>query len=170
MEKAAETAAVGSEEMKLKKSFRESVGCLLNAFSFEDFSTAFPKFTGAQQEHLYRLYVQIITSLHDSMQDEFDFLCHETKVGTIMDTVALFVEQQKLDPLFSQKTNLEHVKHDLLSMKKNEIFLLQDLLEKAENQKHSLKAQIKLVRKTREETSVTTDAVEKLRSMMVKYA
>ncbi|KAK9716028.1 hypothetical protein RND81_06G206900 [Saponaria officinalis] len=169
MEKGVEMAPHGLKQLKLKKSFMQGVRSLLTAFPFEDFSKAFPNFTSAQHERLYQLYIQTITSLHENMQDEFDSLCHGTQVGTILETVENFVEQQSLDPLFSQKTNLKHVKEDLLAMKKNEIRLLQDLLDKAEDEKHSIKARIKLLRKTQDETSGTIDAVEKFKSMMANH-
>jgi hypothetical protein len=37
------------------------------------------------------------------LQEEFDEQCHETQVGPILDTVEELVEEQSLDPLFSDK-------------------------------------------------------------------
>ncbi|KAH9607512.1 hypothetical protein KSS87_017442 [Heliosperma pusillum] len=160
MEKAEEIVPRGLKRLNLIKSFRQSVRSLLTAFPFEDFSKAFPNFSEAQQDRLYQLYIQ----------DEFETLCQETQVGTILDTVEHFVEQQRLDPLSSQKTNIKQVKDDLLTTKKNEIFFLQDLLDKAEDEKHRIKARISLLKETHEETSVTTDAFEKLQSMMANHS
>lgn len=169
MEKVNETAHPGAKHLNLKKSFRQAVRSLLTAFPFEDFPKAFPRFTGAEQECLYHLYIQVITSLHENMQDEFHSLCDETQVGTILDTVEHLVEQQSLDPLSSDKTNVGHLKHDLLAIKQNEIHLLESLLQKVEDQKHSTKARIKLLRNKNEDMSGSGEAVRKLRSMMEKY-
>lgn len=172
MEKSLEASAPpGSKHLNLKKSFRQGVRSLLTAFPFEDFSKAFPRFTGAEQGRLYELYIQVITSLHENMQDEFDSLCHETQVATILDKVEQLVEQQNLDPLFSEKTNLDHVKCDLLAAKKNEIQLLEGLLEKVEEQKLHTKARIKLLKKKSEgaSDSGTADTLEKFRSAMINY-
>ncbi|XP_074270573.1 uncharacterized protein LOC141594442 [Silene latifolia] len=170
MEKEGKTVPHGLNRLELMKSFRLCVRSLLTAFPFEDLSKAFPNFSKAEQDRLYQLYIQIITALHENMQDEFDSLCQKTQVGTILDTVEDLVEQQSLDPLFSQKTNIKFVKQDLLAAKKNEILLLQELLDKVEDEKHSIKARIKLLKKTHKETSMTTDAVEKLSSMMANYS
>lgn len=172
MENSVETAIPGTRHSNLKKSFRRCLGFLLTAFPFEDFSRAFPRFTGAEQDRLYQLYVQVISSLHENIQDDFDTVCHETQVGTTLDTIERLVEQQSLDPLFSKKTNLVHLKHELLATKENEVQLLESLLDKVEDQKHQIKAQIKLLKKKREESEDTlgpSEVVEKLRSTMVKY-
>ncbi|XP_021744702.1 uncharacterized protein LOC110710681 [Chenopodium quinoa] len=172
MEKSVETAIPGTRHSNLKKSFKHCLGFLLTAFPFEDFCRAFPRFTGAEHDRLYQRYIQVITSLHEYMQDEFDLICHETQVGTTLDTVEHLVEQQNLDPLFSKKTNLVHLKHDLLATKENEVQALEELLDKVEDQKHKVKAQIKLLKKKHEasdDTSGPTETIEKLRSMMVSY-
>ncbi|KAK7835084.1 hypothetical protein CFP56_023853 [Quercus suber] len=46
---------------------------------------------------------QVLTSLHESIEDEFESLCLETQVGAALDTVEQLVEEQSLDPLFSDK-------------------------------------------------------------------
>ncbi|KMT03807.1 hypothetical protein BVRB_8g189510 [Beta vulgaris subsp. vulgaris] len=169
MEKAAETVFHGSKHSNLNKSFGQCLRFLLTAFPFEDFSKAFPRFTGAEQQRLYQLYVQVITSLHENLQDEFESICHETQVGTILDTVEHFVEQQSLDPLCSQKTNLAQLKHDLLASKKNEVRSLEEILDKVEDQKHSIKARIKVLKKKNEDPSVTAEAAEKLRCAIANF-
>ncbi|KNA17172.1 hypothetical protein SOVF_082560 isoform A [Spinacia oleracea] len=167
-----ETVIPGVRHSNLKTSFRQCLGFLLTAFPFEDFAKAFPRYTGAEQDLLYQLYVQVITSLHENMQEEFNVVCHATQVGTTLDTVEHLVEQQSLDPLFSKKTNLFHLKHDVLATKENEVRLLQGLLDKVDDQKHTTKARIKLLKKKHaesEDTSGLTATLEKIRSMMVKY-
>ncbi|XP_057538634.1 uncharacterized protein LOC130816071 isoform X1 [Amaranthus tricolor] len=169
MEKTTETAASGSRYSNVTKSFNGCLRFLLTEFSFEDFSRAFPKFSGAEQDQLYQLYVQVITSLHETLQDDFRSICLETQVGTILDTVEHHVEQRSLDPLCSQKTNLGHVKHDLLAMEQDEIQSLEQLLNKVEDEKHSIKAQCKLLKKKHEDSSVAPVAMKEIDSLITKY-
>ncbi|XP_057538637.1 uncharacterized protein LOC130816071 isoform X3 [Amaranthus tricolor] len=159
MEKTTETAASGSRYSNVTKSFNGCLRFLLTEFSFEDFSRAFPKFSGAEQDQLYQLYVQ----------DDFRSICLETQVGTILDTVEHHVEQRSLDPLCSQKTNLGHVKHDLLAMEQDEIQSLEQLLNKVEDEKHSIKAQCKLLKKKHEDSSVAPVAMKEIDSLITKY-
>ncbi|KAJ8448348.1 hypothetical protein Cgig2_021976 [Carnegiea gigantea] len=214
MEKANETAHPGAKHLNLKKSFRQAVRSLLTAFPFELFEVPVVKLNALSLAIPFHRVLQSDCepgrpATASLCQDEFHSLCDETQVGTILDTVEHLVEQQSLDPLFSDnslvkhplvqlrnyllhlqfrsaelhvqisdritedynscRTNVGHLKHDLLAIKKNEIHLLESLLQKVEDQKHSTKARIKLLKNKNEDTSGSGEAVRKLRSMMEKY-
>ncbi|KAJ7943986.1 Embryo defective protein [Quillaja saponaria] len=70
------SVGIGSKYLDLKKSFKFAIHSLLTAFSKEE---AFPKFTNAERECLYHLFIQVRTTL---------------------DAVEQLVEQQDLDALF----------------------------------------------------------------------
>ncbi|KAK6266220.1 hypothetical protein QUC31_017057 [Theobroma cacao] len=74
--------------------------------------------------------VAVITSLHGNIEDEFKSLFQETQVATALDTVEQLVEEQHLNPLFSDKTNIMDVVHNLSTAKKAGIQYLSGLLEK----------------------------------------
>ncbi|XP_043817136.1 uncharacterized protein LOC110623994 isoform X4 [Manihot esculenta] len=94
---------VGSRYSDFTKSFKLAIRSLLTSCSKEEFIKAFSNFSSAEQESLHRLFVQVITSLHKMIEDEFESLSLETLVGTTLDTVDQLVEEQSLDPLFSNK-------------------------------------------------------------------
>ncbi|GAB4857973.1 hypothetical protein Ancab_040535 [Ancistrocladus abbreviatus] len=159
MEEASHSLPPGSRHLNLKKSFKLAVRSVLTACTKEDFSKAFPRFTAAEQERLYGLFIQVIASLHENIEDEFESLCHETQMGTTLDTVEQLVEEQNLNPLFSDKTNVGQVKHDLLAVKKNEILILEGLLKKIEDQNQGARSHIDLLRKKLEDNSGTVEAL-----------
>ncbi|OMO91312.1 hypothetical protein CCACVL1_07166, partial [Corchorus capsularis] len=92
---------LGRKQSDLKKSFKLAVRSLLTTCTAQDFSNAFPNFTRAEQERLHQIFLQVITSLHGNIEDEFESLCQELQVGTALDTVDQLVGEQCLDPLFS---------------------------------------------------------------------
>jgi hypothetical protein len=98
-----ETDIAGSRRTHLKKSFKSTLRHLLTACSKQDFVDIFSKFSGAEQELLFQLYTRVVVNLHQTIEEEFDEQCHETQVGPILDTVEELVEEQSLDPLFSDK-------------------------------------------------------------------
>lgn len=159
----------GSRQLNLKKSFQLGIRSLLTACSKEEFFKEFPRFTSAEQEALHRLFIQVITSLHENVEDEFESLCLETQVGTALNTVEQLVEEQNMDPLFSDKTNIGDVGSDLLTAKKNEIEYLKGMLEKAEEQKCLIGARVELLKKERQDFFGTADTVGKLRSEILNY-
>lgn len=160
----------GLRQMNLEKSFRLALRSLLTTCSKEEFSKAFPRFGSAEQERLHRLFIQVITSLHGNIEDEFESLCLETQVGTALDTIEQLSEEQSLDPLFSEKTPAGDVEHDLLMAKKNEVQYLMGMLKKAEEQKHIISARLELLTKgSQQDLSATSDVIEKLRSGILSY-
>ncbi|KAL9424813.1 hypothetical protein AB3S75_031852 [Citrus x aurantiifolia] len=162
-------AVIGSRQSDLNKSFKLAIRSLLTTCSKEEFGKAFDRFSSSEQNSLHRLFIQVITSLHENIENEFESLCLETQVGAALDTVEQFVEEQSLDPLFSEKTNVMDVVCDLTTAKKNEICYLTCMLERVEEQNRLLKARLELLKKGRQDFSGMTEVVEKLRSGIAYY-
>ncbi|XVF13777.1 hypothetical protein REPUB_Repub08aG0236700 [Reevesia pubescens] len=160
---------IGKRQSDLKKSFNLALRSLLTACPKQDFSKAFLNFTSAQQERLHQLFIQVITSLHENIEDEFESLCLETQVGTALDTVDQLMEEQCLDPLFSDKTNLMDAVHNLSTARKAEIRYLRGLLERAEEHNRLTQTRVELLENKTREVSGTTDVVEKLRGGFLSY-
>ncbi|XP_022136388.1 uncharacterized protein LOC111008110 [Momordica charantia] len=171
MEKKHEVSTpASSSHLDLKKSFKLAVRSLLTSCSREEFRECFLRFTNAEQEYLHRLFIQVITSLHGNIEDEFESLCIETQVGPILDNVEQLLEEQGLDPLYSKKTNIMDIANYLSMTKKNEIQRLKDMLKTAEEQNQHVQARIDLLRKGVQDVSGTADAVEKLWNRCRAYA
>lgn len=160
----------GSTHSNLKKSFKVGVRSLLTACPREEFLKAFSGFTAAEQESLYGLFIQVITSLHENTEDELESFCLETQAGMTFDIVEQLVEEQSVDPLYSVKTNVGNIKQEFSAARKTEAQLLEDLIAKAEDQKLRTEARIELLKKKIENASNATGAVEKLRNDLVKYS
>ncbi|KAH9675975.1 polyamine-modulated factor 1 [Citrus sinensis] len=141
-------AVIGSRQSDLNKSFKLAIRSLLTTCSKEEFGKAFDRFSSSEQNSLHRLFFQ---------------------VGAALDTVEQFVEEQNLDPLFSEKTNVMDVVCDLTTAKKNEICYLTCILERVEEQNRLLKARLELLKKGRQDFSGMTEVVEKLRSGIAYY-
>ncbi|XP_076947234.1 uncharacterized protein LOC143619101 [Bidens hawaiensis] len=142
-----------SGENNLKRSFKLGLHAILTTCSKEEFCKAFPRFNQAEKELLHRLYIQVIVSVHQNIEDEFEALCEETKVGDILGRVEELVEEQTLDPLYPEKTNLNDVAHVLSTLKKNEIQSLTTLLHESEAQNQSLGRRVELLRKELQDSS-----------------
>ncbi|KAJ9564773.1 hypothetical protein OSB04_000739, partial [Centaurea solstitialis] len=153
----------GSRHVDMKRSFKLGLHGLLTTCSKEEFCKAFPKFSQTEQERLHRLYIQVIVSLHQNIEDEFEVLCEETKVGNVLDTVEELVEEQSLDPLYPDKTNLKDVAQVLSTLKKNEIQNLTSMLEKSEAQNKVLRSRVEGLRK---ETQNALEKIEKTGGML----
>ncbi|KAL5807611.1 hypothetical protein ACOSQ3_030501 [Xanthoceras sorbifolium] len=153
----------------LNKSFKLAVRSLLTTSSKQEFQNAFPNFSTSELDSLHRLFIQVITSLHENIEDEFESLYLDTQVGAALDTVEQLVEEQGLDPLFSKKTNIMDVKCDLSTAKTNEIQYLMGMLERVEEQKRLMQARIELLKKGKQDVSGMMDVVEKLRSGILDY-
>ncbi|ESR44132.1 hypothetical protein CICLE_v10012881mg [Citrus x clementina] len=141
-------AVIGSRQSDLNKSFKLAIRSLLTTCSKEEFGKAFDRFSSSEQNSLHRLFVQ---------------------VGAALDTVEQFMEEQSLDPLFSEKTNVMDVVCDLTTAKKNEICYLTCMLERVEEQNRLRKARLELLKKGRQDFSGMTEVVEKLRSGIAYY-
>ncbi|CAH2078547.1 unnamed protein product [Thlaspi arvense] len=159
----------GSRQSDLKKSFKSAVRSLLTACSKQDFLDIFSRFSKTEQERLYRLYTQVIVNLHQTLEDEFDAQCQESQVGSVLDKVEQLVEEQSLDPLFSDETNVMDIANDLTTAKKREIQKLTALLQRAEEQNRQMEARIGQLRKQPQEVSGTADAITKLKMGITGY-
>ncbi|XP_076907252.1 uncharacterized protein LOC143563636 [Bidens hawaiensis] len=119
----------------------------------KEFCKAFPRFTQAEKECLHRLYIQVIVSVHQNIEDEFEALCEEIKVGDTLGRVEELVEEQTLDPLYPDKTNLNDVAHVLSTLKEQEIQSLTTLLHDSEAQNELLRRRVELLRKEIQDSS-----------------
>lgn len=88
------------------------------------------------------------------------------KVGPVLDTVEQLVEEQSLDLVKSDNTNVLDITRDLSISKKNEIQHLKEVLEKAERHNLQIRARLELIKKGRQQSSVTEDALQKLMGEM----
>ncbi|KAJ4952585.1 hypothetical protein NE237_029417 [Protea cynaroides] len=159
----------GLRQMNLKKSFKLGIRSLLTTCSKEEFSKAFSTFNRVEQDGLHRLFMQVITSLHENIEEEFESICLETQVGTTLDTVEQLVEEQSLDTLFSDKTNVGEVKQELSKAKKDEIQYLMKMLDGAVEQNHLMRVCVESLKKERQDFTVTVGAADKLRSWNLNY-
>ncbi|CAL1386705.1 unnamed protein product [Linum trigynum] len=139
-------AGSSSRESDLMKSFSLAIRSLLTGCSNEDFLKAFSRFSRPEQEWLRRLYIQVITSLHQRIENEFQDLCGQLQVRTILDTVEQLVEEQTLDPFFLDKSNVVDVSSSLSNTKEEEIQYLMGVLQKAEEQNRTTRDHIDLLK------------------------
>ncbi|KAI3983827.1 hypothetical protein MKX01_011535, partial [Papaver californicum] len=86
----------------------------------------------------------------------------DLQVAATFDKVEQLEEEQKLDTLAQDKTNLLDVKQELLRAKKAEISYLTSALEKAVEQNLQMKTHIESPKIDRRDYSATPDAVEEL--------
>ncbi|XP_022566552.2 uncharacterized protein LOC111210435 isoform X2 [Brassica napus] len=154
-----ETGIPGRRQSDLKQSFRKAVRYLLTACSREDFLEIFSKFDVAEQNRLYWL----------TTQGEFDAQCQAFQVGPILDKVEQMVEEQSLDPLCSDKSNVMDLANDLTTAKKSEIQRLTALIQRAEEHNRQMEARIRLLREQPQEASDTTNAIKKLKTGITAY-
>ncbi|KAI3904394.1 hypothetical protein MKW98_014574 [Papaver atlanticum] len=151
-------------ELKLKKAFKMIARTLLTACSREEFLEAFSAFRRAKQDVLYQLFIHVLAELHENIEEDFETICAETQVAATFDKVEQLEEEQKLDTLAQDRTNLLDVKQELSRAKKAEISYLTSALEKAVAQNLQMKTHIESLKIDREDYSATPDAVKKLRS------
>ncbi|XP_028066112.1 uncharacterized protein LOC114269044 isoform X2 [Camellia sinensis] len=133
----------GSRQLKLKKSFKLGICSLPMTCSKEEISKAFGRFTNAEQEALHRLFIQ---------------------AGTILDTVDQLVEEQSLDSLCSDKTDVGDVWQNVSTVKKNEIQHLTGVLQMAEEHKRVMRARVERLKKELQEFSGSADVIEKIKT------
>ncbi|XP_077237967.1 embryo defective 3006 [Tasmannia lanceolata] len=159
----------GLRQSNLKKSFKRGVRSLLTTCSKEEFCNMFSTFGSAEQEHLHRLFIQVITSLHENIEGKLGSICEETQVGTTLDTIEQLVEEHSLDILSAEKTNLGDVKEEVSEAKKDEIHYLTSMLEKVVEQNNLTRAHVESLKKRNQDFSPISDSVGKLRNWNVMY-
>ncbi|KAI4314609.1 hypothetical protein L6164_027497 [Bauhinia variegata] len=160
---------IGSRHFDLKKSFKFALRSLLTSCSKEEFYKAFPRFTNAEKEGLHRLFLQVITSLHENLEDEFESICLETQVAATLDSVEQIVEEQELDPLFSDKSNRGDVAKSLYAAKKTELQHLTRMVKLVEDRNHVTRAHVQRLKDGTQVLSGPSDAVKKFRSWNLNY-
>ncbi|XP_073020326.1 uncharacterized protein [Primulina eburnea] len=165
----------GSRHSNLKKSFKRGLRYLLTACSEEELSKAFPSFAAAERERLHRLFVMVIASLHDNVEEEFESILLETQVGNVLDNVEELVDEHSLDPLISKKlqncrSNVAETAQSLLEAKKNEVQYLMGMLKKAEEQRCNISARLELLKKEKQDISGAANLVNELRTAILNYS
>ncbi|ONK55579.1 uncharacterized protein A4U43_UnF1440 [Asparagus officinalis] len=169
MAPANESAPASSRYSNLKKSFHLGARSLLTAFSKEDVDKVFSTFTEAERERLYRMIIQVIKSLHENIEDEFESICQETQVGAVLDKIEQLIEEQNLDILSTDRKNIDDVKEKISRAKLDEVKYLTNLLEKAEEQNNIMSARIRSLKERQQDQAVTADVVEKFKSWTSSY-
>ncbi|XP_010434430.1 PREDICTED: uncharacterized protein LOC104718389 [Camelina sativa] len=164
-----ETSIPGCRQTVVKNSFKSTLRSLLTACYRQDFFDIFSKFSGGEQERLFRLYTQVVVKLHKTLEECFDEYCHNTQVGPSLDTVEQLIEEQNLDPLFSDKTDVMAIANDLTTVKKNEIQRLTALIQRAEEQNRQKEARISLLKEQTQDFSEATVRIEKLKTGFSDY-
>ncbi|CAN1139365.1 hypothetical protein LINPERHAP2_LOCUS11226, partial [Linum perenne] len=144
-----------SRESDLNKSFNLAIRSLLTGCSNEEFQKAFSKFSRSEQLGLHKLYIQVITSLHQMIEDEFQSLCCQLQVGTVLETMEQVMEEQSLDPLYFDKSNVTDIASNLSNVKEEEIKYLMGVLEKAEEQNRITRDRIELLKAAKKDVSRT---------------
>ncbi|XP_039814857.1 uncharacterized protein LOC120677740 isoform X2 [Panicum virgatum] len=134
----------------LQKSFKSASRCLLTACSREVVNRAFPSFTDAERERLYRMLARVMKAMHANIE-----------VVAALDMIDDFDEEQNLDVLASEKTSIEEVEEKVSRAKKDEIERLTGLLKKVEEGNNIMRAQIELLKKG-EDSTASRDALNKL--------
>ncbi|KAK7290269.1 hypothetical protein RIF29_04568 [Crotalaria pallida] len=162
-------AGIGSRFSDLNKSFIYAVRSILTSSSKEEFYKAFSSFSSTEKELLHRLFLQVISSLHETIEEEFESICLRTQVGAALDAVEEIVEERELDLLSSKRSNMMDVADNLSAAKKNEIQHLMHLVQLGEEHNQMVRKRLQLLREGRQVLSGTSQAVEKFRSMNLSY-
>nr|XP_025696632.1 uncharacterized protein LOC112797753 isoform X3 [Arachis hypogaea] len=135
-----------------------------------NFSDLTKSFSLALRSLLTSCSNQLITSLHENIEEEFKSICLRTKVGATLDAVEEVIEERDLDPLFSERSNIMDVAEDLSAAKKNEIQHLKEMVQLGEEKNQMLRSRLQLLREGRQVSSGAFQAVEKqFRSMNLSY-
>ncbi|XP_027347857.1 uncharacterized protein LOC113859246 [Abrus precatorius] len=163
------TTGFGSRFSNLKKSFKYSLRSLLTSCSKEDFLKSFSSFSDTEKELLHRIYLQVITSLHENVEDGFETICLQTQAGATLDAVEEIVEEQDLDLLSADRSNIMDVAENLTAAKKNEIKQLMHMVQLGEQHNQMKRTRLQLLREGSQVLSGASQAVEKFRSMNMNY-
>ncbi|CAJ2635827.1 unnamed protein product [Trifolium pratense] len=166
---ATNSTAFGYRFSIFNKSFKFALRSLLTSCSKEEFFKAFSSFNNTEKDFLHRLFLQVITSLHEGIEEDFEAICLKTKVGETLDAVEEIVEEQDLDLLFSNRSNIADVAENLSTAKKNEIQHLMHMVQLGEEHNQRLRKQLELLKQGSQALSDASHAVEKIRSINLNY-
>ncbi|PKU75570.1 uncharacterized protein LOC110102242 [Dendrobium catenatum] len=143
---------MSSRQSDFKKSFQISIQSILTAASKEDVHGAFSMRSNAEKESLYRLFIQVSKAMHENIAEQFESKCQESQVFTAFDKIEHLVEEQTLDILHADESNIKDIKEKLSTIKMDEIQYLQSLLQKVEEQNRSMENQIQSLKKNQDQT------------------
>ncbi|XP_027917243.1 uncharacterized protein LOC114176399 isoform X3 [Vigna unguiculata] len=160
---------IGSRFSNLEKSFKYSIRSLLTSCSKEEFYKAFSSFSNTEREFLHRLFLQVITSLHENLEEGFQTICLQTQAGATLDAVEEIVEEQDLDVLFSDRSNITDVSENLSMAKKKEIQHLMHMVQSGEEHNQVLRTRLQMLREDNKVLSGASQAVKKFKSMNLNY-
>ncbi|KAI5076529.1 hypothetical protein GOP47_0008594 [Adiantum capillus-veneris] len=93
MERAAAGRPNNERFSNLKLAFSMATYCLLTACSHEDFGAYFSFLNPYQQDALYNLYIQMVVSVQENLQEEFRDICEETRVVDACDDEFLLAQE-----------------------------------------------------------------------------
>ncbi|KAL2517320.1 embryo defective [Abeliophyllum distichum] len=163
MQKGSEMNALipGSRQLNLKKSFKRALHSLLTACPKEFYCSRAR--TPPPAVH------QVINSLHEDIEEEFESICLETQAGTVLDSVEELVEEHSLDPLLSEKSNVGATAQNLSEAKKNELHYLMGMLQKAEEHKRDIGARLELLKREKHDFSSAENLLAELRTGILNY-
>ncbi|KAE9597916.1 hypothetical protein Lal_00029484 [Lupinus albus] len=163
------SSGIGSRFSDFNKSFKLALRSLLTASSKEEFYKAFSSFNSTEKEFLHHLYLQVIMCLHENIEDEFESICLQTQVGATLDAVEEIVEERELDLLSSNRSNMMDVAENLSTAKKNELQRLMQMVQVGEEHNQMIRKRLQLLKESKQALSGSSEAVEKFRSMNLKY-
>ncbi|CAJ1942305.1 unnamed protein product [Sphenostylis stenocarpa] len=159
------STGIGSRFSNLNKSFKYSLRSLLTSCSKEEFYKAFSSFSNTEKEFLHRLFLQVITSLHENLEEGFETVCLQTQAGATLDAVEEIVEEQDLDILFSDRSNITDVAENLSMAKKKEIQHLTHMVQLGEEHNQVLRNRLQILKEDNQVLSGASQAVEKVKSL-----
>ncbi|KAI8530838.1 hypothetical protein RHMOL_Rhmol11G0090000 [Rhododendron molle] len=141
----------GFRQTSLKRSFKLGLLPLLTTCSREEIAKAFGRFTDAEQDALHRLLIQVIPSLHQNIEDEFESQCLETQdISPISHRVMIF----------NERTEVADAWRNLSIAKRNEIHYLTRLIKTAEEHKRVTRAHVEQLKKEMQDSGAA-DVIEK---------
>ncbi|XP_020528990.1 uncharacterized protein LOC105421403 isoform X2 [Amborella trichopoda] len=150
-----------SRASNLRDSFKLAIRPILTACQKEEFYNVFSTFSNVEQKALHKLFMQVITSMHESMEEEFESICKETQVIDALDAIDVLVEKQSNDILQGDGKSFDTVKEQLTRQKKDEILYLKSRLERVENQNKLNRARLESLNEGCENLYVAANVLEK---------
>ncbi|GLJ48759.1 hypothetical protein SUGI_1028330 [Cryptomeria japonica] len=148
---------------RLRQSYTFATHSLLKACSKEEFLKIVSSFKQSYQETLYQLYLKIIASMHENIQDEFESICQETQVMAALGTIEQLIENKKFDVLHEDNTSVNDVKQEIAKRKLCEIHYLKNMLEKVQEQNEKDEKYLEVLRKSVDDLPNANSAVSKLK-------
>ncbi|KAF3332715.1 hypothetical protein FCM35_KLT02292 [Carex littledalei] len=102
-----------------------------------------------------------VESLPYNLERALDEICDVTKVGSILSKVEHIIEEQSLDVLSKDSSYTGDLQEKIITVKKDEIASLKNLLEKAKKSNNEMRSRLDELKKNQDLPSAL-DAVEKV--------